>query len=96
MTKIPTYGRKVLDIDLGRCQTFQWSFVIVCVNIPIIAADFLINYVILKDVKNKTFIPKLHYKQEEIDWYTLSLISENSHLHKILIIPEFSKSSSKF
>lgn len=40
-TKIQTYGRKILKLDLGLRRQFTWQFVIAKISKPIIRADFL-------------------------------------------------------
>ncbi|GFX20268.1 peptidase A2 domain-containing protein [Trichonephila clavipes] len=40
-TEIPTYGLKILTLDLGLRRPFQWPFIIAKVERGIIGADFL-------------------------------------------------------
>ena len=40
-TPIPTYGNRLLTLNIGLCRTFQWVFIIADVKNPIIDADFL-------------------------------------------------------
>ncbi|GFT14899.1 peptidase A2 domain-containing protein [Trichonephila clavipes] len=42
-TEIPTYGLKILTLDLGLRRPFQWPFIIAKVERGIIGADFLQN-----------------------------------------------------
>lgn len=55
-TEIPVYGTKILKLNLGLRRDFVWSFVIAEVNSPIIGSDFLTNYELLIDLKNKQLI----------------------------------------
>ena len=50
-TPIPTYGTRLLTLNLGLCHTFQWVFVITDVQRPIIGADFLHHFGLLVDMK---------------------------------------------
>ena len=43
-TIIPTYGQKLLRLDLGFRRVFQWPFVIAEVDTFIIGSDFLARY----------------------------------------------------
>ena len=55
-TKIPTYGTKLLKLDLKLRRTFTWSFVVADVNQPIIGSDFLTHFNLLVDVRNKCLV----------------------------------------
>nr|CDS33867.1 gag pol polyprotein [Hymenolepis microstoma] len=46
-TKIPTYGQKFLDLDLGPCREFPFVFLIADVRKPIIGANFLSKFQLL-------------------------------------------------
>ena len=50
-SKIPTYSRKILDVDLGLRRRFQWSFVIAQVNIRLLVWILWNIYGILIDLK---------------------------------------------
>ncbi|GFR29003.1 peptidase A2 domain-containing protein [Trichonephila clavata] len=43
-TKIATFGKKRLTLDLNLRRNFTWSFIIANVNQPIIGLDFLKHY----------------------------------------------------
>lgn len=49
-SKIPVYGNKLLDLNIGLRRNFRWSFVIANVSCPIIGADFLRNFALLVDL----------------------------------------------
>lgn len=55
-TRIATYGKKLLNISLGLKRSFVWQFTIADVDSAIIGADFLYNFNILIDIKNKRLI----------------------------------------
>lgn len=55
-TPINTYGDSILSPTLGLRRTFSWKFIVADVNYPIIGADFLQNYGLLVDLKQKKLI----------------------------------------
>ncbi|GFQ82731.1 peptidase A2 domain-containing protein [Trichonephila clavata] len=55
-TKIATFGKKRLTLDLNLRRNFTWSFIIANVNQPIIGLDFLKHYNLLVDVKSGCLI----------------------------------------
>ncbi|GFV05782.1 retrovirus-related Pol polyprotein from transposon opus [Trichonephila clavipes] len=55
-TEIPTYGIKVLNIDLGLRREFLFRFIIVKVSKGILGADFLNKFNLLIDIRNKQLI----------------------------------------
>ena len=55
-TIIPTYGQKLLRLDLGFRRVFQWPFVIAEVDTFIIGSDFLARYNLLPDIRHKRLI----------------------------------------
>ncbi|UYV81082.1 hypothetical protein LAZ67_19002721, partial [Cordylochernes scorpioides] len=55
-TEIVTYGTKVRNLDIGLRRQFQWPFVIANTNRAIIGADFLNNFGLIIDIKNKRLI----------------------------------------
>ncbi|GFQ84333.1 retrovirus-related Pol polyprotein from transposon 17.6, partial [Trichonephila clavata] len=55
-TKIATFGKKRLTLDLNLRLNFTWSFIIANVNQPIIGLDFLKHYKLLFDVKSGCLI----------------------------------------
>ncbi|UYV83524.1 hypothetical protein LAZ67_23001313 [Cordylochernes scorpioides] len=54
--EIVTYGTKVRNLDIGLRRQFQWPFVIANTNRAIIGADFLNNFGLIFDIKNKRLI----------------------------------------
>ncbi|GFS68958.1 transposon Ty3-G Gag-Pol polyprotein [Trichonephila clavipes] len=55
-TEIPTYGLKILTLDLGLRRPFQWPFIIAKVKRGIIGADFLRKFQLLIDLHNRKLI----------------------------------------
>lgn len=55
-TEIPTYGIKMLTLDLGLRRQFQWPFVIAQVSKGILGADFLNKFQLLIDIHNRKLI----------------------------------------
>ncbi|XP_015371442.1 PREDICTED: uncharacterized protein LOC107167066 [Diuraphis noxia] len=55
-TRIQTYGRKTLNLDLGLTRPFTWTFEIADVNRGIIGADFLHYYGLLVDVRRNRLV----------------------------------------
>ena len=47
---IATYGDRLLTINIGLWQTFQWIFIVVDVIKPILGAEFLRQYSLLVDM----------------------------------------------
>lgn len=56
---IKTYGRKLINVNLGLRREFPFIFTIANISKPIIGADFLDKYGILIDIKNKKLIDPL-------------------------------------
>ena len=55
-TPIPTYGQRLLQLDLGIRRCFQWPFVVADVRRPIIGADFLSYFNLLVDMRRKRLV----------------------------------------
>ncbi|GFS98765.1 retrovirus-related Pol polyprotein from transposon opus [Trichonephila clavipes] len=55
-TEIPTFGLKILTLDLGLRRPFQWPFIIAKVKRGIIGADFLQKFQLLIDLHNRKLI----------------------------------------
>ncbi|GFX86039.1 retrovirus-related Pol polyprotein from transposon opus [Trichonephila clavipes] len=55
-TEIPTYGLKILTLDLCLRRPFQWPFIIAKVKRGIIGADFLQKFQLLIDLHNRKLI----------------------------------------
>lgn len=57
-TPIPTYGLRVVQLDLGLRRQFQWTFIAAKVTKGIIGADFLYQFGLLVDIRNKELVDK--------------------------------------
>lgn len=58
-SRIQTYGRKLLNVNLGLRREFPFIFTIANIEKPIIGADFLHKYGLLIDIKNRSLIDPL-------------------------------------
>lgn len=58
-TTIQTFGERSLTLNLGFRRPFSWIFVIADVERPILGADFLRNFGLLVDVRNRRLIDTL-------------------------------------
>lgn len=58
-TKINTYGERRLSLDLGLRRKFVWKFVIADISKAILGADFLNNFGLLVDIKNKRLVDSI-------------------------------------
>ncbi|GFU51597.1 hypothetical protein TNCV_82281 [Trichonephila clavipes] len=79
-TEIPTYGVKILTLDLGLRRSFQWPFIIAKVKREIKGADFLQKFQLLIDLHNRKLIDgvtNLSIKEE------VATIQENNDLSTV-------------
>lgn len=81
-SQINTYGIKTLNLDLNLRRNFSWSFVLADIKIAIIGADFLTNFNLLVDLKNKRLIDTLtnlftRGQYLYADTYNVSTLSTN-------------------
>ncbi|GFS98869.1 hypothetical protein TNCV_3528521 [Trichonephila clavipes] len=53
---INVYGKRLLTLDLNLRRVFRWPFLIASVSVPIIGADFLYNFNISPDLRNRKLI----------------------------------------
>ena len=52
-TTINTYGNSKRVVDVGFKRDYPWTFIVANVQQPIIGANFLINYNLLVDLRNR-------------------------------------------
>ena len=52
-TDIRTYGTVILRLNFGLRRDFVWNFIVADISKPIIGADFLANFDLLVDVRNR-------------------------------------------
>ncbi|XP_071579405.1 uncharacterized protein [Temnothorax nylanderi] len=53
---IPTFGQKLVSVDLGLRRKFEWRFTVAKVTHAIIGADFLAQFNLLVDLHNRRLI----------------------------------------
>lgn len=58
-TRIKTFGKKTLSLNLGLRRNFNWNFIIADVSKPILGADFLKEFGLLVDLKRKRLLDPL-------------------------------------
>ncbi|KER20630.1 hypothetical protein T265_10867 [Opisthorchis viverrini] len=58
-TRIATYSKRSLTLDLGLRRAFKWIYPLADVQAPIIGADFLTHYNLPVDVQNKRLLDML-------------------------------------
>lgn len=99
-TMIPTYGEKMLELDLNLRRSFKWKFTIADVSKPIIGADFLKHHKLLVDVHGRKLIDKetnLATKTSILYYPSSSIrtIDTNEKYHNILAeFPDITRLSS--
>lgn len=54
--EIKTYGKKVIQVDLGLRRSFLWKFTIASITNAILGADFLKHFGLLVDLTNKRLV----------------------------------------
>lgn len=52
-TPIPTYGTRLVNVDIGLRRSMRWAFTVADTSSSIIGADFLDHYGLLVDLKNR-------------------------------------------
>ena len=55
-SSISTYGEKSMTIDIGLRRTFRWIFILADIPTPILGADFLANFNLKVDVRQRKLI----------------------------------------
>lgn len=55
-TQIPTYGTKLLTLNLNLRRNFSWPFIVADVTQPIIGVDFLTHFNLLVNVRHNCLI----------------------------------------
>lgn len=88
-TAVNMFGSKKLELNLGLRLAFVWNFIVADVNSPIIGGDFLTQYGLLVDMKNRCLIDSVtqlrteSLRNADITQPSLKLInSEQSHEYK--------------
>jgi len=91
-TPINTYGKTTLTVDFHLRRVFKWEFIKASVSKAIIGADFLHNFNLMVDIRNKKLVDRLT---------NLSTIGTKSHttinsIKTYLIEQKFSDIIGKF
>lgn len=58
-TRIRTYGEERISVNLGLRREFSWVFCIADVSRPILGADFLSNFGLVVDLRNRRLIDNI-------------------------------------
>ncbi|XP_015924698.1 uncharacterized protein [Parasteatoda tepidariorum] len=61
-SRIPVYGTRKLDLDIGLRRIFPWMYTIADVSRPILGTDFLSHYDILVDLKSKSYLTNVTFR----------------------------------
>lgn len=93
-TRIQTYGRKSLTLDLGLRRQFRWIFLIADVKHPILGADFLSSFGLSVDMKlrqltDDTTCIFIHGSKSSINSVGIQFSSPDSHCPFASILQEF-------
>ncbi|GFU50422.1 transposon Tf2-9 polyprotein [Trichonephila clavipes] len=86
---INVYGKRLLTLDLNLRRVFRWPFLIASVSVPIIGADFLYNFNISPDLRNRKLIEnatKISTNCELVspEVHSIKLVSGESIFHGVL------------
>ncbi|GFT48083.1 transposon Tf2-9 polyprotein [Trichonephila clavipes] len=86
---INVYGKRLLTLDLNLRRVFRWPFLIASVSVPIIGADFLYNFNISPDLRNRKLIDNAtkistNCKLVSPEVHSIKLISGESIFHGVL------------
>lgn len=89
-TLINVYGRKNLTLNLGLRRSFSFSFYICDISCSIIGADFLYNFNLAPDLRNKKLIDtytnlKVHAKLYNCSIFSVKSVIENNIYGKLLL-----------
>jgi len=60
---ITTYCQKSMTLNIGLGRTFRWAFKVADVEKPILDADFLTNFGLLVDLRNRRLMDQTTYSQ---------------------------------
>ncbi|KAG8183841.1 hypothetical protein JTE90_025724 [Oedothorax gibbosus] len=98
-TSIPTFGEKLLQVDLNLRRSLPWPFAIAAVSHPILGAYFLKNFGLLVDMKNNRLIDTSNGRKVSApviasSYGTISLLAQDSKYKDLLSeFPEIIKVS---
>ncbi|GFU30911.1 transposon Tf2-6 polyprotein [Trichonephila clavipes] len=89
---INVYGKRLLSFDLNFRRVFRWLFLIASVSVPIIGAEFLFNFNISPDLRNRKLIDNAiklssNCKLVSPEVYSIKLVSGESIFHVLRKFP---------
>ena len=95
-TTIQTFGTKELEINLGFSQNFIFTFILAEVTTAILGANFLENFGILADVKNRLIIDsnsklKVRASSKFCDLLAIQIFPKNKFTELLSQFPSLSK-----
>ncbi|GFT70796.1 transposon Tf2-9 polyprotein [Trichonephila clavipes] len=81
--------KRLLTLDLNLRRVFRWPFLIASVSVPIIGADFLYNFNISPDLRNRKLIDNAtkistNCKLVSPEVHSIKLVSGESIFHDVL------------
>ncbi|GFR00985.1 gag-pol polyprotein [Trichonephila clavata] len=74
-TKIKAFGTKTINLSFGLRRNIKWDFIIDAVSIPIVGADFLANFGLIVNLKQRKLIDTL------TNLSSLNNLERNNQLH---------------
>ncbi|XP_055941785.1 uncharacterized protein LOC129971835 [Argiope bruennichi] len=97
-TEIPTYGIKILNLNLGLGREFKFPFILAKVDKAIIGADFLTKFKLLIDIHNKQLINgitklsvRYHVTTVSVDDVISTLDKTSKYANLLQQYPNFTK-----
>ncbi|GFS46368.1 transposon Ty3-I Gag-Pol polyprotein [Nephila pilipes] len=86
---INIYGKRLLTLDLNLRRIFRWPFLIASVSVPIIGTDFLYDFNISLDLRNRKSIDNTtklstNFKLISPEVHSIKLVSGESIFHVVL------------
>ncbi|GFW73657.1 transposon Tf2-6 polyprotein [Trichonephila clavipes] len=89
ISPINVYGKRLLTLGLNLRRVFRWPFLIASVSVPIIGADFLYNFNISPDLRNRKLIDNAtklstNCKLVSPEIHSIKLVSGESIFHDAL------------
>lgn len=88
-TTIPTYGEKIMELDLKLRRPYKWKFIVAAVSKPILGADFLRHHNLIVDLKGSCLIDRVTNLSVQAPLHlssvpTVRTIDANAEYHDIL------------
>ena len=88
-SRVLTYGKKLLSLDLNLRRSFTWNFHLASVPYPIIGADFLAHYALIPDLARRKLVDSLTGLSvgtwlQAAPIFGVSLLGDSSSLSRLL------------